>query len=381
MRADLVVVGSGFYGLTIARQAVEELNLRVLIIERRDHIGGNAYSYFDEDLGIEVHKYGSHLFHTSNERIWEYVNRFTKFNNYVHRVYSVHNQQIFSMPINLSTISQFYGRALSPGQAKEMVAKASLEISNSPLENLENKAISLIGRPLYEAFIKGYTQKQWETDPSNLSSEIVSRLPVRYSFDNRYFSDKYEGLPLDGYKAWIERMADHPNIEIEFNSDFLKHKSDYLRNIPVVYTGAIDSYFEYEHGELNWRTLDFETEKLETDDFQGTSVVNFADLDVPYTRIHEYKHLHPERSYSKIGTIISREYSRMASRSDEPYYPVNLEKDREILGIYKQLSKQELDVWFGGRLGSYKYLDMHMAIGAALTLFENEIKPFFRKKP
>ena len=379
MRTDLVVAGSGFYGLTLARQAAEELNLRVLIIERREHIGGNAYSYFDDELGIEVHKYGSHLFHTSNERIWEYVNRFTKFNSYIHRVYSVHNKQIYSMPINLSTISQFYGRALTPGEAKDLVENASREGATHKVDNLENKAISLVGKPLYEAFIKGYTQKQWETDPKNLSSEIINRLPVRYNFDNRYFSDKYEGLPLDGYKAWIERMADHPNIEIVLNSDFLNDKNDYVGNIPIIYTGAIDSYFGYEHGELNWRTLDFETEKLDIEDYQGTSVVNFADASVPFTRIHEYKHLHPERKYSEVGTIISKEYSRMASQSDEPYYPVNLEKDREILGSYKELSKREKNVWFGGRLGSYKYLDMHMAIGAALTLFENDIKPFFGK--
>jgi UDP-galactopyranose mutase len=378
MKADLVVVGSGFYGLTIARQAVEELNLRVLIIEKREHIGGNAYSYFDDDLGIEIHKYGSHLFHTSNERIWEYVNRFTKFNSYVHRVYSVHKEQIYSMPINLSTISQFYGRSLTPDEAKNLIQNASSESGMGAQENLESKAISLIGRPLYEAFIMGYTQKQWETDPKNLSADIINRLPVRYNFDNRYFSDKYEGLPIDGYKAWIERMADHPNIEIEMNSDFLKRKSQFVGNVPVVYTGAIDSYFECAHGELNWRTLDFETVKLEIDDFQGTSVVNFADLNVPYTRIHEYKHLHPERTYANSGTIIAKEYSRMATSLDEPYYPVNLEKDREILSVYKNLSKAENAVWFGGRLGSYKYLDMHMAIGSALTLFDKKIYPFFK---
>lgn len=380
MKADLVIVGSGFYGLTIARQAVENLNLKVLIIERRDHIGGNAYSYLDVETGIEVHKYGSHLFHTSNERIWAYVNRFTKFNSYIHRVYSVHNEQIYSMPINLSTISQFYGRTLTPDQARELVAKASRDGSIGGIDNLENKAISLIGRPLYEAFIKGYTQKQWEADPKDLSSEIINRLPVRYNFDNRYFSDKYEGLPLDGYKTWIERMADHPNIEIKLNTDFLVNKSEYVGNVPIVYTGAIDSYFDYKYGELNWRTLDFENEKLETNDFQGTSVVNYADMSIPFTRIHEYKHLHPERKYKLVGTIISKEYSRIAAKSDEPYYPVNLEKDREILGFYKDLSKREKNVWFGGRLGSYKYLDMHMAIGAALTLYENELAPFFSEK-
>ncbi len=380
MNADLVIVGSGFYGLTVARQVAENLNLRVLIIERREHIGGNAYSYFDEDLGIEVHKYGSHLFHTSNERIWEYVNRFTKFNSYVHRVYSVHKNQIYSMPINLSTISQFYGRVLTPDQARELVESESGENALNKVDNFESKAISLIGKPLYDAFIKGYTQKQWETDPKYLSSEIINRLPVRYNYDNRYFSDKYEGLPLNGYRNWIERMADHPNIEIKLNTDFLINKSKYVGNVPIVYTGAIDSYFEYQHGELNWRTLDFETQKLEVNDYQGTSVVNFADLSVPFTRIHEYKHLHPERQYQHDGTIIAKEYSRMAAKSDEPYYPVNLETDREILGFYKELSKKEKCVWFGGRLGSYKYLDMHMAIGAALTLFENELSLFFSKR-
>jgi len=380
MKTDLVVVGSGFFGLTIAREAADRLNLNVLIIEKRQHLGGNAYSYFDSETGIEIHKYGSHLFHTSNERIWEYVNRFTKFNSYQHRVFTIHNNQSFSMPINLSTISQFYKKYLTPSEARDLISQESLAMSNSEASNLEERAISLIGKPLYEAFIKGYTQKQWETDPRLLPAEIINRLPVRYNFESRYFSDKYEGLPLDGYSAWINRMADHPLIEFKIEEDFLPRKNDYVGRVPVVYTGSIDSYFNSEFGELNWRTLDFENEILEIPDFQGTSVVNYADLDVPFTRIHEFKHLHPERNHELQKTFISKEYSRMAGSADEPYYPVGLSADLEKLKEYKNLAKAEKNVWFGGRLGSYKYLDMHMAIGAALTMFENDLLPNFSSK-
>ena len=377
---DLVVVGSGFYGITIAREAAERCGLRVLILEKRSHIGGNAYSYFDPESNIEVHKYGSHLFHTSNERIWEYVNRFTKFTNYQHRVFTLHNKQIYSFPINLSTIGSFYGKFLNPQEARDLIFSETSSGKELEQSSLENRAISLIGRPLYEAFIRGYTQKQWETDPKLLPSEIISRIPVRYNFDTKYFSDKYEGLPVDGYTAWINRMVDHSRITVEHSVDFLEVKNNFIGQVPIVYSGPIDKYFDYQFGHLGWRTLDFENSLLQLDDFQGNSVINYADLDVPFTRIHEYKHLHPERDYRKSLTFISKEFSRIAGELDEPYYPINLLSDRQKLEKYKILSRAEKNVWFGGRLGSYKYLDMHMAIGAALTLFENELLPFFSTK-
>ncbi|MGH3403306.1 MAG: UDP-galactopyranose mutase, partial [Streptosporangiaceae bacterium] len=240
------------------------------------------------------------------------------------------------------------------------------------------KAVSLIGRPLYEAFIRGYTAKQWQTDPAELPAEIITRLPVRYTFNNRYFSDTYEGLPVDGYTAWLERMIDHPNIEVRLDTDFLATRSDFQGHVPVMYTGPLDEYFAYAAGELGWRTLDFDLEVLSTGDFQGTPVMNYADADVPFTRIHEFRHFHPERDwYPKDKTVIMREFSRFANRGDEPYYPINTAQDRERLLRYREMADQERGVLFGGRLGTYKYLDMHMAIGSALSMFENKIRPHF----
>ncbi|WP_048779096.1 UDP-galactopyranose mutase [Rothia dentocariosa] len=382
MTADLVVVGSGLFGLTIAEQAATELGLKVVLLDRRSHIGGNAYSENEEQTGIEVHRYGAHLFHTSNERVWEYVNRFTGFTNYVHRVYTRHNGIVYPMPINLGTINQFFNAAYSPAEAKALIAEQAGELAGTDPQNLNDKGISLIGRPLYEAFIKHYTAKQWQTPPEELPASIISRLPVRYTYDNRYFNDKYEGLPVDGYAAWLERMAAHPNIEVRLNTDFFSDDHEYSREkvlgqIPVVYTGPVDRYFDYAEGDLSWRTIDLEEEVLPIEDFQGCSVMNYPDADVPFTRIHEFRHFHPERDYTKDATVIMREYSRFANKGDEPYYPVNTSVDREKLLKYRDLAKGEQNVLFGGRLGTYKYLDMHMAIGAALSMFDNKIRPYF----
>jgi UDP-galactopyranose mutase len=375
---DLVVVGSGFFGLTVARQAADELGLKVLVIEKRTHIGGNAYSEFDPETGIEIHKYGSHLFHTSNERVWEYVNRFTAFNNYEHKVWAKHRGELFPMPINLDTINKFFGKSFDSDEAKAFIQSQVDTNSASNASNLENRAISLIGEPLYEAFIKGYTEKQWQTDPKLLPAEVINRLPMRFTNEHRYFSDKYEGLPLNGYTAWLENLANHKNIEIRLGMDFFDLKQE-ISNLPTVYTGPIDRYFNYEFGTLGWRTLDFEDEILNTGEFQGSSVVNYSDLEVAFTRIHEYRHLHPERDYQKESTYISREYSRFADEKDEPYYPVNTAEDRTQLSKYRELIELEKNVWFGGRLGTYQYLDMHMAIASALTMFDNEIAPHLKK--
>ena len=381
-QADLVVVGAGFFGLTIAERCATELGLNVLVIERRYHLGGNAYSEIDEETGIEVHKYGTHLFHTSNKRVWDYVRKFTDFTNYQHRVFAKYQGQVYSFPMNLALINQFFGKAHSPDEARALIAEQSSEIATKDATNLEEKAISLIGRPLYEAFVKGYTAKQWQTDPTELSADIITRLPVRYTFDNRYFNDTYEGLPVDGYTAWLTRMADHPNIEIRLNTDWFTdsddfRQDDYKGKVPVVYTGPVDEYFDNCEGRLSWRTVDLEQETVDVDDYQGTGVVNANDQDVPWTRVLEFKHLHPERTYLPGKSIIVHEYSRFAEDDDEPYYPINTSEDRAKLLKYRDLAKKEPKVLFGGRLGTYKYLDMHMAIGSALSMFDNVLKPHF----
>jgi UDP-galactopyranose mutase len=373
---DLLVVGSGLFGLTVAQHAASD-GFKVCIIEKRDHIGGNAYSYFDDSNGIEVHKYGSHLFHTSNARVWRFVNKFSSFTPYIHRVLTNYQGKIYSMPINLGTLTSFYDKALTPSEAKAIIeAEVKKDYFASP-QNLEEKAISLIGKKLYDAFIRGYTKKQWQIDPKDLPSEIITRLPVRFNFNSSYFSDRWQGLPEVGYEKWLHLMSEHENIDIFLNLDYFEIQESIDKKIPVVYSGPIDKFFNYQFGRLTWRTLDFDFKKLDTVDFQGTSVMNYADEEVPYTRIHEFKHLHPERDYFNLkATVVAYEFSRFAEIGDEPYYPVNLDSDRKKLNAYRELSKSKLGFFFGGRLGSYKYLDMHMAIASGINKWENEIKTF-----
>lgn len=372
---DIIIVGAGFFGATIAERVANELGKRVLLIDRRSHIGGNAYSENDPETGIEVHKYGAHLFHTPNRAVWDYLNRFTAFTDYRHRVFSTYQGQVYAMPINLGTICQFFGKRLSPDEARALVGEQAAELNGCVPENLEEKAISLIGRPLYEAFIRGYTSKQWQTDPRELPESIITRLPVRYTYDNRYFNDPYEGLPVDGYTAIFERMLANPLIETRLGVDYFDVRPQIPEGLPVVYTGPIDRYFDYSAGELKWRTIDFAQEVLDVGDFQGTAVMNYADENVPYTRILEFRHFNPERNYQTEKTVIVKEYSRFATRADEPYYPIDTAEDKRIYLAYKALAEQEKNVIFGGRLGTYRYLDMHQAIAAALKSFETEVTP------
>jgi UDP-galactopyranose mutase len=388
VRADLLVVGAGLFGLTVAQRCAVELGLHVVILDRRAHIGGNAYSAPEPSTGIEVHRYGAHLFHTSNERVWEYVNRFTAFTGYQHRVFAAHRGEVFPLPINLGTINQFYRAALTPAQARELIAgQAATGAADRPgggEQSLQDKAIASIGRPLYEAFIRDYTAKQWQTDPRELPASVISRLPVRYTYDNRYFSDTYEGLPVDGYGAWLARMADHPRIEVRLDTDFFAGGPvglDATRGaLPIVYTGPVDRYFDDAAGPLTWRTLDFDQQVLPIGDFQGCPVMNYSDADVAWTRILEFRHFHPERHYPDDATVIVKEFSRFAERGDEPYYPVNTAADRARLLTYRELAAAEPQVYFGGRLGTYQYLDMHMAIAAALTLVDSTLAPHFTRR-
>jgi len=374
-KSDLVIVGAGFFGSVIADVAARVHGLRSTIIEQRPYIGGNAFSFPDPTTGIEVHKYGSHLFHTANERVIEWVSNFVKLNGYVHRVFSTHANEAYSLPINLHTISQFYGKALSPREARELLKSKLVHIDGKP-NNLYEKGISTIGPELFHAFFEGYTKKQWQQDPRELPADVISRLPVRFDFDSRYFSEEFQGVPIGGYGKWFELILQNPLISTFTSLDFFAVR-DLVEDtaVPLVFSGPIDKYFHYAEGRLGWRTVDFEWETHESlKDFQGCSVMNFADAEVPYTRVHEFRHLHPEAVYPD-STVIAREFSRQALHGDEPYYPINTSSDRLMLERYRDLANLEKNVVFGGRLGSYKYLDMHMAIGAALTSFESEILP------
>ena len=369
-----LIVGSGFFGITVAQQIAESIGRPVLLIERREKIGGNARSEIDSESQIEFHLYGPHIFHTSNEKVWQYVNRFTEFNDYRHHVWADVGGELFSLPISLATMSQFWGRRLSPEQARQLVNKSLIKIEKP--RNFEEKALATIGKELYEAFFKGYTQKQWQTNPKELPASVFGRIPFRYTMNTRYFNDKYEGIPTDGFGSWIDRIVLSDLIDIKVSTDWKEVEPLISKNMPVVYTGPIDEFFNYKYGRLGWRTLDFDFACIENEDFQGTSQINYPGLGVSYTRSVEYKHFRPNKlGNSKKLTIVSKEYSRFATENDEPFYPINTQRDVDILSKYRAEAMKLKNVHFGGRLGSYQYLDMHMAIASALIAFSNQIKP------
>ncbi len=383
---DVLIVGAGLFGLTMAERLVNVAHKKVLVIDKRNHLGGNCYSEFDPETGIECHKYGAHLFHTSDEAVWQYVNKFTTFTSYVHKVYTTHDGEVFPLPINLGTINQFFRSAYTPDEAKVKIAEQATDAPANP-KNLAEQGISLIGKPLFDAFIKNYTAKQWQTPAEELSPDIIKRLPVRYNYDNRYFNNTYEGLPTDGYEAWFKSMVEScgDSLEVRLETDyFTDPEIAQLReaDILTIYTGPIDRFYDFEFGELKWRSLTLEKEILDVSDFQGCPVMNYADLEPKYTRIHEFKHFHPERidnpDYANTAyapesgkTVIVREYSKTWHQGEEPYYPVNTAEDRAILAKYQALADANEKVIFGGRLGEYAYYDMDKTIASALACFEN----------
>ena len=361
----VLVIGAGFSGATVARQLAER-GVEVSVVDKRDHIAGNAY---DEKInGIHVHRYGAHIFHTPNKKVWDFVNRFAEFNDYRHHVRAYHNDQNFSMPISLDTINQFVGEIMSPKNAREWVKKHASEITGVP-QNLEEKAISLIGRPLYEAFIKAYTWKQWNTDPKDLPASIITRLPVRFNFDTRYFNDRYEGMPIGGYTNLISNMLLHDKITVHLGVDGLMF--DFKKFDAVYHCGPIDHFFGYKFGELTWRSVDFKFEKHEDiEDRYGNSVTNFSDLTTDWTRVIEFKHFYPEEHNLQKGTVLAYERSKTPENEDEFYYPVNTELDRLMMEDYTTLAddlKKDRKIFLGGRLGRYKYFDMHQAIAIAFN--------------
>jgi len=370
-----LIVGAGLFGAVMAERIANDLGQRVLVIDKRDHVGGNSYSAPDPATGIECHCYGSHIFHTSNRTVWEYINRFTDFNSYRHKVLTRYQGRTFIMPINLSTINSLYNLDLSPEEATRFIREEAAREGIAAPTNLEGKAISLIGRPLYEAFIRGYTIKQWQTDPRDLPESIITRLPVRCGHHYDYFDDRWQGIPWDGYGALFERMLNHPLIELRLATDYFAVREQVPETCRVVYTGPIDRFFDYRYGVLGWRTLRFEQEVMQTGDFQGATVVNYADPEPPYTRIHEFRHYHPERiGYPTDRSIIYREYSLSCGRADDPYYPINMAQDREKYELYRRDGDLLPNVLFGGRLGTYRYLDMDKVIEQAFELYESRVK-------
>jgi UDP-galactopyranose mutase len=368
---DLVIVGAGLFGSVTAEQASRN-GYRVAVIDARSHIGGNCYTENDAETGINVHKYGAHIFHTNNREVWDYINQFTEFNGYRHTVKTKSKGKTYSMPINLSTINSFYNTDYTPEQAQAWLTKMRSYYANVEPKNFEEQAMALIGPELYHAFIKGYTLKQWETDPRQLPASIIKRLPVRTNYNDSYFFDQWQGIPVDGYTPIFERMLTHDNIDVFLNTDWDTVKDSVTQL--VVYTGAIDRYYNYCYGDLTWRTLDFDTKTLPVADHQGCVAMNYADLDVPYTREIEHKHFHPEKKTGN-ATVVTTEYSRLATRQDTPYYPVNTTEDKEKFSKYQALAESESRVIFGGRLGEYMYYDMHQVIGSALACYRKRILP------
>jgi UDP-galactopyranose mutase len=359
-------VGAGFSGAVIARELAEK-RYQVHVIDERPHIAGNCYSARDQETGIMVHQYGPHIFHTDDDEVWAYVNRFTEMMPYVNRVKATYQGKVYSLPINLHTINQFFGTAMSPNEAQKFISNLGDKSITDP-QTFEEQALAFLGNDLYQAFFRGYTLKQWGMEPTELPASILKRLPVRFNYDDNYFNHKYQGMPKEGYTGIVANILDHPNITVSLGTSFESlDQSDYQHTF---YTGPLDRYFQYAHGRLGYRTLDF-VEKRAKGDFQGNTIMNYSDVDVPYTRITEHKHFAPWENHE--DTIYFEEYSRLATENDTPYYPIRLVKEKAMLIEYEQLAAKEANVSFVGRLGTYRYLDMDVTIKEALEAAKAKI--------
>lgn len=358
MKYDYLIVGAGLFGAVVAHEAVQK-GKKCLVIDRRDHIAGNVYT--EEIEGIQVHKYGAHIFHTSDKKIWDYVNQFAEFNNYINSPIAVYGDEIYNLPFNMNTFSKMWG-IKTPAQAQKIIADQIADLDIDEPHNLEEQALKLVGRDVYEKLIKGYTQKQWGRECKDLPSFIIKRLPLRFTYDNNYFNDRYQGIPVDGYTAMVEKMLSGVEVRLSTEYDDIKDEIDADK---VIYTGMIDKYYDYSEGVLEYRSVRFETEVLDEENYQGNAVVNYTSADVPYTRIIEHKHFNFGK---QPKTVISREYSSEWKKGDEPYYPVNDERNEALYKKYQALAAKEDKILFGGRLGQYKYYDMDKVIAAALDM-------------
>ena len=365
MKYDYLVVGAGLYGAVFAYEAKKK-GKTCLVIDKRDHIAGNIYC--ENVSGINVHKYGAHIFHTSDKKIWEYVNQFAEFNNYINSPVARYKDELYNLPFNMNTFSKMWNIA-TPQEAKDIIASQIADLNITEPKNLEEQALSLVGKDVYEKLIKGYTEKQWGRDCKDLPSFIIKRLPLRFIYDNNYFNDRYQGIPIGGYTKIVEKMLD--GIEVRLNTNYLDNREEFdAMADKIVYTGMIDQFYDYKLGVLEYRSVRFETEELPMENYQGNAVVNYTEREVPYTRIIEHKHFEFGKQPT---TIISREYSSEWKKGDEPYYPVNNDKNNALYQQYKELADTEHKVIFGGRLGGYKYYDMDKVIAAALEMCEKEL--------
>ena len=365
MKYDYLVVGAGLYGAVFAYEAKKK-GKTCLVIDKRDHIAGNIYC--ENVSGINVHKYGAHIFHTSDKKIWEYVNQFAEFNNYINSPVARYKNELYNLPFNMNTFSKMWNIA-TPQEAKDIIASQIADLNITEPKNLEEQALSLVGKDVYEKLIKGYTEKQWGRDCKDLPSFIIKRLPLRFIYDNNCFNDRYQGIPIGGYTKIVEKMLD--GIEVRLNTNYLDNREEFdAMADKIVYTGMIDQFYDYKLGVLEYRSVRFETEELPMENYQGNAVVNYTEREVPYTRIIEHKHFEFGKQPT---TIISREYSSEWKKGDEPYYPVNNDKNNALYQQYKELADKEHKVIFGGRLGGYKYYDMDKVIAAALEMCEKEL--------
>ena len=367
---DYLVVGAGLFGAVFAREA-KKAGQKVLVIDKRDHVAGNIYT--KEIDGIQVHEYGAHIFHTSNKEVWDYIRQFAEFNRYTNSPVAKYKDELYNMPFNMNTFSRMWG-ITTPQEARKKIEEQIKEAGITEPRNLEEQAISLVGRDIYEKLVKGYTEKQWGRRATELPTFIIKRLPVRFVYDNNYFNDKYQGIPVGGYTQIVEKMLE--GIEVRLHTDFFANKEELQRQAEkIVFTGMIDEYFDYCYGELEYRSLRFETEELDMENYQGNAVVNYTEYEVPYTRIIEHKHFEfgCQNGEYNPKTIITREYPATWKKGDEPYYPMNDEKNNALYTKYKELASKEEKVIFGGRLGMYKYFDMHNVVAEALRCVRNEL--------
>lgn len=367
---DYLVVGAGLFGAIFAHEA-KKAGKQVLVIDKRDHVAGNIYT--KEVEGIQVHQYGAHIFHTSNKEVWDYVQQFAEFNRYTNSPVARYKDELYNMPFNMNTFSRMWSVS-TPEEAKKKIAEQIKEANITEPKNLEEQALSLVGRDIYEKLVKGYTEKQWGRRATELPSFIIKRLPVRFVYDNNYFNDKYQGIPIGGYTQIVEKMLD--GIEVRLNTDFFENREALTAQADkIVFTGMIDEYFNYCYGELEYRSLRFETEEMDVENYQGNAVVNYTEYEVPYTRVIEHKHFEFGCQNGDVNpkTVITREYPATWKKGDEPYYPMNDEKNNALYAKYKELAEKENNVIFGGRLGMYKYFDMHHVVAEALACVRSEV--------